>query len=72
MILKNHRDLTIAIFLSLIPFLVFLSIENLKQMIDNEIYFFFLINSLWTFFILILAQFLKDIFFISVEHKKYL
>ena len=70
MILKNHRDLT-AIFLSLIPFLVFLSIENLKQMIDNEIYFL-LINSLWTFFILILAQFLKKIFFISVEHKKYL
>ena len=64
MILKNHRDLTIAIFLSLIPFLVFLSIENLKQMIDNEIYFFFLINSLWTFFILILAQFLKKIFFL--------
>ncbi len=63
MVLKNHKDLLIAIVLSLIPFLSFLSFENLKQMTNNDIYFLFLINSTWTFLILILSHFLKKIFF---------
>ena len=61
MILKNHKDLFLSLLLSLIPFFGFLSLDNIKQMIDNEIYLFFVINLFWTLIVLLLAMLLNKI-----------
>ncbi len=58
---KINNDLFLSFIYSFIPILGFFSVYNLRQMNDNEIYYFILINLIFTFLILTLAKIFKEI-----------
>ena len=58
---KINKDLFLSFVYSFIPILSFFSVYNLKQMNDNEIYYFILINLIFTFLILTLTKIFKEI-----------
>ena len=60
---KINKDLFLSFVYSFIPILSFFSVYNLQQMNDNEIYYFILINLIFTFLILTLTKIFKKILF---------